>query len=340
MKNKKHVDIHKLTGIEKSAIILLTMTRENSAKIFSALKEDEIKEISVAMAKLGHIDNEVIDKVIDEFKQEISSKLSLIGNYDTTERLLESVLGKDKVSAIMEEIKGPTGKSTWDKLTNVNEDLLAAYLKNEHPQTIALIFSKILPKTAAKILGLFPEELSFEVIMRMLSLDSVKKEVLDKIEDILRSDFISTINKVQKRDSHELMAEIFNNFDRANEAKYMGILEQRSPEHAEKVKELMFTFDDLVKLKPTDIGILIRSIDKNKLTLALKGANEEIRKMFIDNMSQRAAKILLEDMQALGPVRLKDVDEAQSNIIGILKELFERQEIILPSADGEDEFIQ
>jgi flagellar motor switch protein FliG len=144
---------------------------------------------------------------------------------------------------------------------------------------------------------------------------------------------------VQKRDSHETMAEIFNNFDRANEAKYMAILEQRSPEHAEKVKKLMFTFDDLIKLKSSDVGILMRSIDKSKLTLALKGASEQIRKMFIDNMSQRASKILIEDMEALGPVRLKDVDEAQSMIIITLKEMIAREEIILPTGEDKDEFI-
>jgi len=333
-------DISKLTGTEKAAIILLTMNQENSARIFASLSQEEIKEISMSMVALGNVANEIIDKVITEFKLEVTERLSVVGNLDTTQKLLESIFGKEKVEIIMEDIKGPLGKNTWDKLTNVNEELLASYLKNEYPQTIALISSKISPKTAAKVLSMLPEELTFEVIMRMLNLDSVKKEVLEKIENTLRTDFISTISKVQKRDSHELIAEIFNNFDRNNEVKYMGILESKVPEHAEKVKELMFTFDDLVKLQPSDIATVVKFVDKNKLTLALKGANQDIRNLFTNNMSQRAAKILIEDMEAMGPVRLKDVDEAQAMVITSVKELINTGEITITSGGEGEEFIQ
>jgi flagellar motor switch protein FliG len=316
------------------------MSQENTAKIFASLAEDEIKLVSQYMATLGFLDKQIIDGVMEEFKNEISNHLSLIGNLDTTQKLLESVLGKDKVDAILEDIKGPIGKSTWDKLTNINEDLLAAYLKNEHPQTVALILSKISTNIAAKVLITLPEELAYEVMMRLLNMDSVKKEVLESIETTLRNDFINTISKVQKRDSHELMAEIFNNFDRSNEAKFMSMLEERVPEHAEKVKELMFTFDDIAKLKPEDIVNLLRYVDKGKLAIALKGANENIREMFISSMSQRASKIFMEDMEALGPIRVKDVDEAQVSIITVVKEMIEREEIILSSGDGDDEFIE
>lgn len=339
MREKRPTNTPKLTGTQKSAILVLSMNPKNSQKIFSSLNEEEIKELSQAMATLGHVDNEIIDQVTDEFKEAITSRLSLVGNIETTERFLTSILGKDRVNNILEEIRGPIGKNTWDKLASVNEDLLAAYLKNEHPQTIALVVSKIQPQTAAKILSMLPEELTHEVMMRMLSLDSVKKEILERIEHILRSDFISSISKEQKRDSHELMAEIFNNFDRTTESKYMGILEERAPEHAEKVKELMFTFDDLIRLKNPDIIALLKEIDKSKLTIALKGASEAIKNLFLDNMSQRARKILVEEMEAMGPVRLRDVDSSQSSIIVTLKSLMERGEINLTN-DTEEEFIE
>jgi flagellar motor switch protein FliG len=334
-----NTDLKSITGQQRAAIIMLSMNQLNSSKIMSALNEDEVKALSHAMSNLGHIDNIIIDDVISEFKNEIQTKLTLIGNVETTEKFLQSVLGKEKATLILDDIKGPIGKSTWDKLANVNEDLLAAYLKNEHPQTIALIISKLSPNNSAKILSLLPEELTHDIIMRMLNLDLVKKETLERVEQILRSDFINSISKEHKRDSHELMAEIFNNFDRNTESKYMGLLEERSPDHAKRVKELMFTFDDLIKLRSQDLIILLRDTEKAKLTIALKGANETIRKLFMDNMSQRAKKILIEDIESLGPVRLKDVDNAQATILANLKSLIEKGEISL-SNSTEEEFVE
>jgi flagellar motor switch protein FliG len=332
--------MRKLSGTEKAALVLLGLNKENLAKIFSRLREDEIKELSQAMASLGSIDTSIIEKTIEDFKSEISSTLSLVGNLETTERLLESALGKEKVRSIIEDIRGPMGKNTWDKLTNVNEELLATYLKNEHPQTISLIVSKISPITAAKVLSLLPEELTSEVMMRMLNLEPVKKEVLEKIENTLRSDFINALNRVQKRDSNEMMAEIFNNFDRANEQKYMNILSQKSPELAQKVKKLMFTFEDLLKIPAASLSVVTKDINKNILTVALKGSNEQIRNLFFSSMSKRAAKLLQEDIENLGPIKLKEVDEAQSKIINTAKELIDKGEITLPSKDGEEEYIE
>ena len=325
-------EISKMAGASKVAVVLLAMNKQNTAKIFSVLRDEEIREISQSMTTLGSVESDVIEVIVD--------KLSIIGNAETTQKILEQVFGKEKVLLYLDDVGGPVGKNTWTKLGNVNEELLASYLKNEYPQTIALIISKISPQIAAKVLSLLPQELTYEVISRMLSIHSVKKEVLEQIESTIRSDFISSISKVQKRDSHELMADIFNNFDRTNESKYMSMLEQRIPEHAEKVKELMFTFDDLIRLKPSDIVLLMRVIDKAKIPLALKGAPENIRSLFINNMSQRASKILIEDIESLGPVRIKEVDEAQGSIITKLKELINQEEIVLATGDGEDEYIQ
>ena len=329
----------KLTGVERVAVILLSVEDEQATKIFALMNEDEIKEVSAAMSTLGMIRPEIIEQLINEFTAEISNSMSFVGNVDTTERLLEKVLDKDKVKSIMEEIRGPAGKNTWDKLGSVNEDILATYLKNEYPQTVALIMSKLSPSHAARVLSSLPEELTVEVMMRMLNMEPVKKEVLDKVEKALKAEFISSISKTQKYDSNEIMAEIFNNLDRNNEAKFMGLLEQRSPEQAEKIKDLMFTFDDLININPAGIQALMRTIDKSKLTTALKGAAEPLRKLFIDNMSQRAAKILVEDMEALGPVRLKDVDEAQSGIVSLARDMAAKGEITIASESGEDEFI-
>jgi len=239
----------------------------------------------------------------------------------------------------MDEIRGPAGRTMWDKLANVNEAVLANYLKNEYPQTVAVVMSKINPDHAAKVLGTLPDDFSLEVVNRMLQMESVQKEVLDKIEDTLRSEFMSNLAKTNKRDSHEMMAEIFNNFDRNTESRFIAALEERNRDSAEKIKALMFTFEDLMKLDPAGIQTLLRNVDKDRLGICLKGASDAVRDLFFSNMSERAAKILREDMEALGPVRLRDVDEAQMEIVNVAKDLADKGEIMLADSGGDDELV-
>lgn len=332
-------DYRKLTGIQKTAIMMMSIGEENAAKLFSMMEDEEIKEISNTMSTLGQVGSETVERLFLEFVEQMSASGVVVGTYDTTERLLMKALGKERVDSIMEDIRGPAGRTTWDKLGNVNEEILAAYLKNEYPQTIALVLSKIKPDHAARCLSVLPEEMAMEVIMRMLSMESVKKEVMDGIEKTLRVEFMSNLAKTQRRDSHELMAEIFNNFDRNTETRFMGQLEARDVESAERIRNLMFTFEDLSKIDPTGIQTLIRNIDKEKLGLALKGASDTIKDLFFSNMSERASKILREDMEAMGPVRLKDVDEAQMYIVGVAKDLSTKGDIIIADASGSEQLI-
>jgi flagellar motor switch protein FliG len=326
----------KLSGAEKAAIVLLAIDEAHASSIISLFEEEEVKAISAAMSNLGAIAPETIEQLAAEFTDEVSNSTSFVGNIDAAERLLEKVFDKDKAQIIMEEIRGPAGKNTWDKLGSVNEDVLATYLKNEYPQTVALIMSKMSSTHAAKVFSSFPDEFALEVMMRMLSMEPVKKEVLDKVEKTLKAEFISAIAKTQKYNSAQVIAEIFNNLDRNNESKFMGLLENKVPEQAEKIKSLMFTFLDLIKIEPAGIQALLRTVDKTKLTIALKGADENLKNLFINNMSQRAAKILLEDISALGPIRLKDVDEAQASIVNMAKEMATKGEIIIEKNDESD----
>src|SRR5271170_4736121 len=251
-------DYRTLTGPEKAAILMLSIGEENAAKLFALMDDEEIKEMSQTMSNLGTVHSSIIERLFVEFADQISSTGSLVGTFDSTERLLEKVLGKDRVDNIMEEIRGPAGRTMWDKLANVNEGVLANFLKNEYPQTVAVVLSKIKPDHAARVLMNLPEELSVEVIMRMISMEAVKKDVMDGIEKTLRMEFMSNLAKRQSRDSHEMLAEIFNNFDRNAEAKFMGKLEERNAESAERVRALMFTFEDLKKIDPTGIQTLLR----------------------------------------------------------------------------------
>ena len=332
-------DFNALSGPEKAALVVMSVGEENADRLFTLMDEEEIKELSQQMANLGNVSSQLIERLFVEFTERISSTGSVVGNYESTERLLLKVMEKDKVDAIMEEIRGPAGRTMWDKLGNVNESVLANYLKNEYPQTVSVVLSKIKPEHAARVLGNLPEPFALEVIMRMLRMDAVQREVLDDVERTLRTEFMSNLARTSRRDAHEMMADIFNNLDRATESKFLNSLEERNKESAEKIKALMFTFEDLAQLDPSGVQTLMRAAENDKLAIALKGASEPLRDLFFSNMSERAAKIMKEDMQAMGPVRLRDVDEAQMHLVQIAKDLAARNEIILSDGSEEDELV-
>lgn len=319
--------------------MMLSLTEEQAAKLFSLMDDEEIKELSQVMSQLGNIPSAAIDKLFSDFVEQMSATGSLLGTYESTERLLLKAMPQDRVETIMDEIRGPAGRTMWDKLGNVNEAVLANYLKNEYPQTVAVVLSKIRPEHAARVLSTLPEPFAMEVIMRMLRMETVQKEILDGVEKTLRTEFMSNLARTNRRDPHEMMAEIFNNFDRNTENRFITALEERNRDSAEKIKALMFTFEDLVKLDPSGVQTLLREVDKSKLALALKGASETLRNLFFTNMSERAGKILREDMEDMGPVRLRDVDEAQMYMVNIAKDLAEREEIVISDNKEDDELI-
>ena len=332
-------DYRSLSGMEKAAMFMLSLSEEHAAQLFDNMGDEEIRELSLSMANLGNISSEVVERLYVDFADQISSTGSLTGTPESTERLLSKVLGGDRVSQIMEELRGPAGRTMWDKLANVNENVLANYLKNEYPQTVAVIITKIRPDHAARVLAAFPETFSLEVINRILRMEAVQKEVVDDIERTLRSEFMSNLARTQRRDSHEMVAEIFNGLDRSTENQFMTMLEERNRDAAEKIRQLMFTFDDLGSIDPAGIQLIVQAVDKGKLATALKGASEELSGLFFENMSQRAAKIFKEDMAAMGPVRMRDVDEAQVEIVAIAKDLADKGDIIISDGGGEDELV-
>jgi len=331
-------DVRKLTGPEKAAVVLLSLG-EDHTKLWQGLDEEEIKEISQAMASLGTVSASVVEELLVEFVSGMSGSGAVMGSYEQTQRLLASFMPGERVDALMEEIRGPAGRTMWDKLGNVNEAVLANYLKNEYPQTVAVVLSKIKPDHASRVLTSLPEDFALECVQRMLRMEPVQRDILDKIEQTLRTEFMSNLARTSKRDSHELMADIFNSFDRQTEARFIGALEERNREAAERIRALMFVFEDLAKLDPGGIQTLLRAVEKDSLGLALKGASETLRELFFSNMSERAAKIMREDMESMGPVRLKDVDQAQMAMVQTAKDLAAKGEIMLVGQGGDDELI-
>jgi flagellar motor switch protein FliG len=332
-------DYRTLTGAEKAAILLLAVGEDQMGKLFTLMDDEEIKEMSQTMANLGQVSSAIIERLFLEFAEQISATGSLVGTYESTERVLIKVLGNERVNQIMEEIRGPAGRTMWDKLGNVNESVLANYLKNEYPQTVAVVLSKIKPDHAGRVLTQLPESFAMEVVMRMLRMESVQKEVLDDVESTLRNEFFSSLARSSRRDSHELIADIFNSLDRNTETRFITALEERNRDSAERIKALMFTFEDLGRLDGTAIQAILRSAEKDRLPIALKGASETLRDTFLANMSERAGKLLRDEIAALGPIRLKDVEETQSYLVSIAKDLAARGEIVIADGSGEDELI-
>jgi flagellar motor switch protein FliG len=330
-------DYRTLTGPEKAGIMMLSVGEDHAAKLFALMDDEEIREVSQTMSNLGTVHSSIVERLYVEFADQISSTGSLVGTFDSTERLLEKVLGKERVDGIMEEIRGPAGRTMWDKLANVNESVLANFLKNEYPQTVAVVLSKIKSEHAGRVLGQLPEAFAMEVIMRMLRMESVQKEVLDDVESTLRSEFMSNLARTTRRDSHEAMSEIFSGLDRGTEGRFMSALEERNRDSADKIKALMFTFEDLGRLDPGSVQTLMRNVDKSKLAICLKGASEPLRDLFFSNMSERAGKILREEIHGLGPVRLRDVDEAQMYMVTLAKDLAAKDEIVIADKRGGDD---
>ena len=328
-----------LAGDEKAAVLLLALGPDFGRPILEELDDMEIRQLSRAMVRLGPITQDMLDNLLVEFVTTISANGTMSGNSETTQRLLLSFLPQERVDAIMEEIRGPAGRNMWEKLSNVQEDVLANYLKNEYPQTIAVVLSKVATDHASKVLAFLPESLAMEVVHRMLTLEPVQKEILEKIESTLRTEFMSTLSHTKRRDSHEQMAEIFNSFDRQTEARFITTLEERDRDSADRIKALMFTFEDLARLEAGAIQTLIQKMDKRELSIALKGASDTVKDVFFANMSARAGKVMKDDMQSMGPVRLKDVDEAQGRMVATAKDLAAKGDIVITKGKADEEMI-
>ena len=336
----KHEDYRSLNGPAKAAIMMLALGDDYAAKIFAMLDDDEIRELSQAMSALGSVNSKIVERLFVEFANQMSAGGSVVGTVEATQRLLQKIMDPERVQSIMEDITGPAGRTMWEKLGNVNDTVLANYLRNEYPQTVAVVLSRIKPDQAARVIGLLPEATSRDIVIRMLKMDHVQREVLEDVEKTLRSEFMANLSRTTKRNPAENMAEIFNNLDRANLNRLMTVVEEAVPVEAEKIKSLMFTFDDLRKLTGPDIQAILREIDKDALAIALKGASEEQRQIFFSNSSERAAKLLREEMESMGPVRIKDVDEAQQRVVAAAKDLIARGVIELPEEGEGNEMIE
>ncbi len=332
-------EMKRYSGAERAAAMMLILGKEHGAPIWETLSTDEIKDLSATIAMLGKVPASVADFLLVSFSNDVAGMNSLQGTFETTERLLDGILPEDRVKEIMNEIRGPAGRTMWDKLSNVSETVLAGYLKNEYPQTVAVILSKLKPDHAARVLSQLPSEVGIDVVQRMLRMETVQKDVLVQVEHTLRNEFMSNLSRSQRRDPHESMAEVFNAMDRSTEEMMLNALDASAPESAERIRSLMFTFEDLGTLMPSAISAIVRQADKRQLALALKGASQDIVQLFIGALTERAGKLLRDDMASMGPVRARDCDEAQSALVRLAKALADSGEIVLADPKSDDAMI-
>ncbi len=327
-----------LSGAEKTAIIFLALGEERGSRLMERLDEDEIRVVSRSMAGLGNVTSNLVEALLRAFTERFANTGSVIGSYDSTERMLSRFLSGERVTEIMGEIRGPAGRTMWEKMSNVNEGVLATYLEGEYPQTAAVILSKMRAEHAAKVLPLLPPHLRHEVIERMIQIESVQREVLLDIESILHNEFMANYARTHGHDPHERMADIFNRIDRETLTEIFSELEPLLPDSTQRIKQLMFTFEDLMRLDRVSLQNVIRRCDTGQLAIALKGAEAVQRDHFLSVMSERARLILQDEIENMGPVRMRDVHEAQAEIVLVAKALADDGTIVIPQS-GETEAV-
>ncbi len=333
------IDPEKLTGPQKAAIFLMIMGEEFTSEVYKYLDEEDIKRIGIEMAKIDYIPAEAIKKVLEEANIEAKDLMENI-NVSPEEFLKESLIKAygEKGKEIYEEIKKEVGPETFKKLKKLDPKTIASFLANEHPQTVAIILVHLEPDLAGQVLQFLPDKLRAEVLLRIALLNKVDPEIVKEISDALEEELQSVGGALGRRiGGPEKAAEILSHAGRDLEDELLSEIEDENPNLAEEIRKYLFTFEDFLNVDDFAIQTLLREISTDDLKLALKGASEELREKFYRNMSKRAAELLKEELDMMGPVRITEVEKAQQNIIRVAKKLEQEGKIVL--SRGEEEFV-
>ncbi len=329
-----------LTGRQKSAIFLVTVGSEISSEIFKHLREDEIEALTFEIARLESVDSTERDIVLMEF-QELMMAQDFIstGGIDYARELLEKSLGPQKAVDIINRLTSSLQVRPFDFIRRTDPAHLLNFIQQEHPQTIALILAYLEPQKASVILGSLPHEIQSDVAKRIATMDRTSPEILREVERVLEKK-LSTLSSEDYTAAGgvESIVDILNLVDRSTEKTIIESLEEDDPELAEEIKKRMFVFEDIVLLDDRAIQKVLREVDTAELAKALKAVDSEVQDKIYRNMSKRAATLLKEDMDYMGPIRLKDVEEAQQKIVSIIRKLEEQGEIVVARA-GEEEMV-
>jgi flagellar motor switch protein FliG len=326
-----------LTGEQKAAALLISLGPELASKVYQHLKEDSVEQVTLQIANLRKISPEEKDAVMREALDiSVAQEYISQGGVEYAHELLEKALGANKAMEIINRLQGSLQMTPFDYIKRTDPQQLLNFIQSEHPQTIALILAHLNPENAATILGALPLEVQVDVATRIAILDRAAPDVVMEIERVLERR-ISAIftQEFTAAGGVRSLAEVLNRADRSTEKAIMEKLEESNPTLAEEVKRLMFVFDDLIVLDNRTVQQILREVDAKDLALALKGAKEEVKEHLLKNMSNRARAMIMEDMEVMGPVRLKNAEEAQQKIINVVRQLEEQGEIVV--ARGGDE---
>ncbi|MFA7382653.1 MAG: flagellar motor switch protein FliG [Desulfurivibrionaceae bacterium] len=329
-----------LTGPEKAAVFLLTVGEEFASQVFQRLDPEDIKQVGRQMARIDKVDKEDLTALVNEFKSDSGDTDIFLSGNELLESALKRAMSSDKAREILDEIRSDWKLTLFQKARKLEPKVLVNFLRNEHPQTVALVLSVLEPTQAAHVIMEFNEDVQVEVMMRMAELDKVSPEILVDVDRVLQDELLSVEGmEGQRLGGVAAVAEILNNADRGLEASILEGIEEQRETLADEIRRLMFVFEDLMGVDDRGIQAILKEVSTDDLKMALKVASEELRTKVFGCMSSRAVEMLKEDMEIMGPTRIKDVEAAQQAILKIAKRLEQEGKIQLTSGGGEDEFV-
>jgi flagellar motor switch protein FliG len=325
-----------LKGPDRVATLLFAMGKPAASRILKHFNEEEIRLVTRSAAQLGPVSPTQIEQLVEEFASNFSDGADVVGGAAHIENLLAGILSPEQIASIMDEVVGNANRSIWERISTVSESAIASYLMKEHPQTAALIMSKVKPSCAAKVMAQLPQPLRNNLMRRMLSMKPIVDETMKNIEKTLHEDFMANFSKNAGADTHAKIADIINKMERDHMEDVLTNLSTVRPKSAEILRGLLFTFDDIVKLTPKDRTTLFDQVPPDRVVLALKGTNEDFRKVVLSALSSRVRRMIEHELNSKEPSAARDIADARRTITDLALEMAGRGEIVINS-EAEDE---
>jgi flagellar motor switch protein FliG len=329
-----------LSGLRKAAILLVSLGSEISAEIFKHLNDQEVEKLSMEIARLERVEPETRQGVLDEFNEMLRAQEFISqGGMDTAQEILEKAMGSQEAKDVIDRLTTSQEVRPFDFIRQAEPEHILNFIQEEHPQTIALVLAYLDPETSSEIMQQLPNEIQADVSKRIALMDRTSPEMIREVERVLERKLSSLVNEEYAATGGiESIVEMLNQADRGTEKSILESLEEDDPELAEDIRRQLFVFEDITQLSDQDVQTVLREVDQEELTLALKAVDEEVQQKVFTNMSQRAASMVQEELEYMGPVRVSDVEEAQQEIVNVIRRLEEEGQIVVVRG-GEEEII-
>lgn len=331
-------DKEKMNGVQKAAVLLIALGPEKSASIFKYLKEDEIEELTLEIANTRSISPQIKEDVIEEFYQVcLAQQYIAEGGIGYAKELLDKALGQDKAQEVITKLTASLQVRPFEFVRKTDPSQVLNFIQDEHPQTIAMILSYLSPNQASMIIGALDPDKQADVAKRIAMMDRTSPDVIKEVESVLERKLSSLANQDYTIvGGVDAIVSILNTVDRSTEKHIMETLEVEEPELADEIRKKMFVFEDILLLDDRAIQRVLRDVENNDLAIALKGSNDEVKGVILKNLSKRLASMIEEDMEFMGPVRMKDVEEAQQKIVSVIRKLEDAAEIVISRGGGDE----